>query len=496
MNLTRPETWDAIGGSATCQIFAAGAGISAGIAVNSVLTGQVWGVVGGGAGLIAANALAAANGCYPVNPDPGPGDGTGEGIASGQCMETDGCYLLVTRGSPSGSVYNTVQKLVSAVSSGEYPNGTPKATITYVNCSGDTVVDEESAIGLFPLYTTVQAPGVCVGDPSPDNPDAEPGPAPVPVPDPEGGPCTYETRLVDSYINAAGSMSILYETCRTGADCPNPGCERFWYHGPGNVQPAPPEPIPGPDGEPLPPNIPDAPGGPGDPGGNCPDPCPPNEPCRFEPTPPIEASITAQTFDFQAYCDRDENDELLTAQFNLAGAADIGACFEALARQNLTIMQVLQQHLNWKQGKCNAPPKLGDWVTVRFESAGPSPSSNRPLRKLFRYRSQSGRDLGATTEYWKDFQWSAGPVCVIHKGAWWGVPQVWAATADEGKRVIRHAAGEAGLDPDQVGGWTISGSDNPRYGMPGQMSVAEIDFGPWVTKRDGPSGMPPLASDP
>ena len=493
MNLTKPETWDAIGSTATCQIFAAGAGISAGIAVNSALTGQVWGVVGGGAGLIAANALAAANGCYPVNPDPGPGDGTGEGIASGQCLETDGCYLMITRGSPSGPQYRTVQKLISAVRSGEYPNGTPKATITFVDCEGNTVSDDEAAINLFPLYTRVVEPGVCVGDVSPDNPDAEPGPAPVPVPDPEGGPCTYQTRLVDSYINAAGSMSILYETCRTGADCPNPGCERFWYHGPGNVQPAPPEPIPGPDDEPLPPVIPDDPGGPGS-GTNCPDPCPPNEPCRFEPCEPIVASITAQTFDFQAYCDRDENEELLTQQFNLDGAADIGACFEALSRQNLTIMQVLQQHLNWKTPICRErPPKLGEFVTVRFESKGTSPGGNSPLRKLFRYRSQSGRDIGTTTEYWKDFEWSAGPVCVIHKDAWWGVPQVWAASADEGKRVIRYAAGEAGLDPDKVGRWTISGSDNPRYGMPGQMIVAEINGGHWVTKRDGPNGWAEIA---
>ena len=159
-------------------------------------------------------------------------------------------------------------------------------------------------------------------------------------------------------------------------------------------------------------------------------------------------------------------------------------------------MLILQQHLDWKTPTCSEKPELrGSWVTVRFKSDAPSPLSTARLRKLFRYRSESGLDLGQRTAYWAPFTYTAGPVCVIHSGAWWGTPQVWASSGDEGKRVIRHAAGEAGLDPDQTGRWQISGSDNPRFGMPGQMRVEKIGGLEWVTDRDGPAGWPVFADD-
>lgn len=118
----------------------------------------------------------------------------------------------------------------------------------------------------------------------------------------------------------------------------------------------------------------------------------------------------------------------------------------------------------------------------------------RPLRKQFRYRDQSGASLEAHTEHWRGFTWEAGPVCVIHKGAAWGVPQVWAASAAEGKRVIRHAGTIAGIDPDQDGQWVVTGTLNPRYGRPGTMAVKVLRGGYLsVTKRDGPDGLPEVA---
>ena len=150
---------------------------------------------------------------------------------------------------------------------------------------------------------------------------------------------------------------------------------------------------------------------------------------------------------------------------------------------------LLQQHLNWKTPICHERPQLeGDWVTLRFESDEPSPNSNRVIRKLLRYRSKSGAELGSITDYWRGFTWTTGPVIVTHADAWWGQPKCWAVSADEGKRVLRHAAGEAGLDPDQVGRWIISGSRDPRYGVSLPVKFADLDGGPWVTQRDGPSG--------
>jgi hypothetical protein len=118
-------------------------------------------------------------------------------------------------------------------------------------------------------------------------------------------------------------------------------------------------------------------------------------------------------------------------------------------------------------------------------------TTRRPLRKLLRYRDQTGASLQAHTNHWLGFEWEAGPVCVIHKGAPWGTPQVWAASSEEGKRVIRHAAAIAGVNPDQEGQWIITGSTDPRYGRTGRMALREL--GPdavAVTKRDGPNEMP------
>ena len=162
------------------------------------------------------------------------------------------------------------------------------------------------------------------------------------------------------------------------------------------------------------------------------------------------------------------------------------------------IVELLQAAKNFKQPVCppERPELLGDWVTVRFESLEISPQGTRPLRKLFRYRSQSALDLGQIAAYWENFQWNAGPVCVQHKGAWWGTPQCWASNAEEGKRVIRFAGLEAGIDPDVIGEWVISGSSDPRFGMPGTMQVAKVQGLEWVTSRQGPSGLPLLTVDP
>jgi hypothetical protein len=154
----------------------------------------------------------------------------------------------------------------------------------------------------------------------------------------------------------------------------------------------------------------------------------------------------------------------------------------------VAMMEIMQQHLDWKTPTCggNAKPTLeGQWVTTRWESIQKMAHSGRRLRKLFRYRTKSTRNLGQLSAYWADFSWQSGDVCVIHKGAWWGTPQVWAESEDEGKRVIRHAAAEAGLDPDQVGGWAVSSSRAPRYGMSGTMKVARFEGFPWIASRDG-----------
>ena len=140
---------------------------------------------------------------------------------------------------------------------------------------------------------------------------------------------------------------------------------------------------------------------------------------------------------------------------------------------------------------CPEKPELAKhWRSIRFESDENTPRGNRRLSKLLRYRGVSPGVVESVAAHWKDFRWTTGPVCVYHKGSPLGTPQVWAATADEGKRVLRHAAGEAGIDPDQVGEWGVSGSDNPRYGVSLEVGLYCVD-GCWSsTARPGPNGWP------
>ena len=139
------------------------------------------------------------------------------------------------------------------------------------------------------------------------------------------------------------------------------------------------------------------------------------------------------------------------------------------------------------------PVQEGDYRTISFRSDETSPFGKSRLRKRFKYRSKSGLDLGAVVDHWADFEFAAGPVAVGHVGSALGSPQVWAATADEGKRVIRHAGGEAGIDPDQVGEWRIGSSDNARYGVSGQMRVDTTGGYYWITARDGSNARPIVA---
>lgn len=118
-------------------------------------------------------------------------------------------------------------------------------------------------------------------------------------------------------------------------------------------------------------------------------------------------------------------------------------------------------------------------------------AGEKPLRKTFGYRDLTGQTLETHTDHWREFEWQSGPVVVSHQGARWGRLQVWAVSADEGKRVIRHAGSIAGVDPDTEGEWFVHIARNSRYGRVGTMRVKPLGSGAIsVTKRAGPSGLP------
>ena len=202
----------------------------------------------------------------------------------------------------------------------------------------------------------------------------------------------------------------------------------------------------------------------------------------------FESDIPGTTYKLTGVCEvPDADGNQPEAEFEAAAAKNLGAIINRLD----TMDQMLQQHLAWKTPTCKTTfTPTGDWRTISFISDEVSPYGSARLRKRFRYRSTSGLGLGEVIDHWKSFTWQAGPVCVQHADASWGTPQCWASTADEGKRVIRHAAGEAGIDPDQDGRWVISGSNSARVGVSGTMRVNTKGGYYWITARDGSEGRP------
>jgi hypothetical protein len=200
----------------------------------------------------------------------------------------------------------------------------------------------------------------------------------------------------------------------------------------------------------------------------------------------FEEKYEGASFTLTAPCDYTENGDNVSYFFPFP-KADFQT--RVIDHQE-AILDLLQYHLNSRTPICNdnAKPTLeGEWVTTRWESVEVMPHSGHRLRKQLRYRSKSNLPLQERSAYWEWFQWRSGDVCVIHKGAFWGTPQVWAESEEEGKRVLRFAAGEAGLDPDQTGEWKISRSSSPRYGMSGTMRIQLYKGFPWISSRGGAS---------
>ena len=151
-----------------------------------------------------------------------------------------------------------------------------------------------------------------------------------------------------------------------------------------------------------------------------------------------------------------------------------------------------QQFFLWETPICQPcrTPVTGDPVTLNWRSDEPSPISGRRTRKLLTYFDQTGKDLAAHVEHWRNFSFQAGPVVVSPCECELGRPQVWAATEGEGKRVILHAAQIAGVDLSKVE-WVVSTPASARLGVGGTMRIHRDRFGTLgVTKRAGSSGFP------
>ena len=493
---TFQERLDKAAGSTTCQILQA--------AGSSLVGFGAWSLAAGGAGIVPITlggaALLASNYACTWDPDGSSTLPNTPTIVPGSCMETDGCYLMLERKGGTGNYTGPVKKLISCEYSGAYPNGTPKVTTTWINCDDEIQTDDEAATDLLPLATRVREPGVCVGDPSPPGTPTFP---PYEYIEPGEGGCSLTVNVLGFGQNADGTVAPIYKIepaaveGRAGGGIIG-GCnfEPVVYYqpkpeggGPGGGGPG------GGGGEP-PYTIPFVDGGPEE------DP----EWLKLlkQALATAAGSLLADaiadlfnqevdgvTYLMPAPCNVDEEGNPLEWTGEIPAQKYQPAVLDRLD----AISNQLSQHLQWKTPICPPEPVQleGDFRTISFRSDETSPYGKSRLRKRLRYRSLSGIGLGELVDYWKDFTWEAGPVVVGHVGASWGTPQVWAASEDEGKRVLQHAAGEAGIDPDQVGQWRIGSSDSARFGVSGTMRVDTRKGFYWITARDGASERPIVA---
>jgi len=206
----------------------------------------------------------------------------------------------------------------------------------------------------------------------------------------------------------------------------------------------------------------------------------------------FEKKLPLAQYRLRAVCDYDENGNIADALWTVPEQSLMDRLLGWQEAHNA----FRQAAVDFKTPICApdpGPELFLHWRSITFESDDYTETGNSRLVKRFRYRGSSPGDVKQLAEHWKSFEWDTGGVIVKHEGSAVGTPQVWAASVDEGKRVIRHAFGEAGLDPDQVGEWRVSSSDNPRYGVSRRVKLKTID-GCWMaTARSGPSGWPEAA---
>ena len=127
-----PDWLDAAAEDARCALLGGGTAVAATVAASSALTGQIWGVVGGGAATLAFTSLGQLTGCA-ANPGPPSLPGGGGAIWNIGCKEVTECGDLQMR-DINGTIYTLVQDVRSFASNGLNESGNP--TFSYVSCDG------------------------------------------------------------------------------------------------------------------------------------------------------------------------------------------------------------------------------------------------------------------------------------------------------------------------------------------------------------------------
>ena len=493
---TWQERLDNAAGDATCQILS-GVG-------STLVTAGAWNLATGGAGLVpitlGSAALLASNYACTWDPDASGTYPTDDLIAAGSCMEANGCGLHIEGKGGQLSYLGIQKKLISVLRTGTYPNGTAKVTTTYVDCNGVTQSDDEAAVDILPISTRLEPGFTCVGDPAPE-PDPVIPPYEYVEPGPDG--CSLTVNFLGFGQEPGGKVAPIYmiEPTPTGLRGGGVigGCnfEPTIYY-----QPTPP---------------PGGPGGGGDDGcggeppyiipyvpGDDPDGTPFWLEALREVLAGAAGALLAEqisdlfeqpyqgvTYEMTAPCNVDAEGNPLV----WTGEIPQQKFNEAVLDRLDAISAQISQALAWKTPICTHEPTQleGDFRTISFISDETSPFGKSRLRKRLRYRSLNGHDLSPIVDHWKDFEWQSGPTRVRWTGGSWGTVEVWASTDVEGQRVIQHAAGEAGFDAFETGGWSIRTTSSTRLGVSGTMRVNTKGGYWWITSRDGSNNRPIVA---
>jgi len=422
---------------------------------NVTPTGAAWWVVEEGAWAMLRLAFCGTEReDLPPNPDPGP--------QRCQCVTTRGALglQLYTYDGPTKIVTFSPEVIGKKILN-TYTKNDGTYVCVYEGLTGATFEFEHYEDDLqwrfipHDWWLTPEEGATCC-DHVPEVPDPD---SPTPIPGPNIDDCQWNIEMLDAALDAQGVIRSKYRVYPDKPECGGEFC--YWETDAG------PRYCP-----------------------SCED-CP--APFGSEPGAPCEApQLTGISYWLYPTCEDPKEWGLEPGEYpELEFPIQTANAWEGLAKRIDAVAEMIDWHLTCRQPTCNCAPTLeGEFRTISFRSDDVSPYGKSRLRKRFRYRSVSGLGLDGVVDHWKDFTFQAGPVTVKHVGASWGTITVWASTADEGKRVIRHAAGEAGVDPDQDGRWQIGGSNSARLGVSGTMRVDTKGGYYWITARDGSDHRP------
>ena len=479
---------DRAASATTCNILSEGG--------KGLIYGGAVSLAAGGAGLVpmalGSLALLAANYGCPWNTE---GDSTlpdPSTIMPGTCMETDGCMKILRAGG-DGQYISNARKLISVERTGTYPNGTPKVTTTWIDCLDGEIKSDDEGDDVLPITTQLEAGSNCLDTTippvAPDIPDYT-------YNDSETG-CTLVVKTLGFAQDDSGQLGPVFQIepapdagLRENGGGIISGCNfapTIYYNPQGPGGPNPPTP-------PIP----------------VPDPLPDGDPWWKAPLLAALGGIVGQvigkalnellespwagiTYRVVSVCEKDADGE--DVSYAEERNIPIQKYQPAVLSRLDAIASLLQPLKDYKQPICKPQSnKFQFFRALRFESADYTSTGNSRCTKEFRYRGPVDVDERDLANHWKDFSWNTGPAIVKHEGSGAGNLQVWAASTQEGERVIRHAFAEIGLNPDEIGVWSYNSTENPRYGIRHEVFLKQVD-GCWsATSRNGPDGWPLAAT--